>query len=510
MFANKYGRRYSSESCADRRDDAGYRRAPTQIGGRAHAPNAAGILQLQQALGNRAVVRMMRAENGEVGHASVMPDDFVVPGATVMRNGRDLSFEAENASHASSPVAWNPFGTSGAPIQRIISKKDGEPYANLKQAAWYRELEADQQAWAHFLHNDAAVTYTIEQAQAEIDRRIRSGEPTPPMPESKKKERRKVPIVPRQTGAAVGTKVDYLTHPKGRTERRFLRMLNDEDRGVGDRNVYVKRLLLPDGRKVKHIAASIPPSSLPPDRAAMPEEDYLNSRLGMTHHSESVTDEFEANHPDFKGKETEELYSFSSREQCESCRYHHPPRNPEAHYFGSYYSGMTDHIEDEDLRNRIIANNGIAEGLKLTDEERKILAEARKDAAAARQGPEQNQKLAADRETLSGAHSDGEHSSDDDDVYVPAELMPKTWTYGGKGNAIPYTRTQIFSQEEKKRLLEDRDQTEEPPSKRRKTETPTTAASAAAKADDADDEREETVLPKAKATGKRKRGKKRE
>jgi hypothetical protein len=259
--------------------------------------------------------------------------------------------------------------------------------------------------------------------------------------------------VARVTGAATGKQVDYATDKKFRTERRVIRRLEKAGKSPGDRNIYVKRFKPNDASKgpYKLVTSSLPPSGLPADYASQDVDALTAARLGQTKHSEGVNDKIEQDYQPLherKFKE-EEDYSTSSREQCEVCRYQHPPHKPGAHVFGSFYSGTTDHIKDDALREKLVKNQGIIGDLELTPSEREVVAEARKDAAAARQhDPQQNPLLTTLRSKLTEEDSLGEQSSDDDDVYVEEALHWGSTTGWGKGKVIKIARREYFTDKE--------------------------------------------------------------
>ncbi len=374
------------------------------------------------------------------------------------------SERAERFGHRFEALGVSPVGAGRivtAPIQRVIYKDKGKKAHNafkaIDRADWYKDPSFDDvdRAWAHTLHGETDKHYTLQEAKAEIGRRKADTSLTaPPLPtKATGKRKRTEPVVKRQTGPAVGTQVDYATDPRFRTERRFIRRLKKEGKDPGDKNLYTKRYKGEEGQKpFKILTASIPPTSLPPDFETRDLDELAESRLGQTLHSEGVTEKLENDYPPFKKRKIaqHEHYSASSREQCETCRYDHPPEKPGQHVFGTFYSGTTDHIADEDLRKKLVANRGRIGNLTLTEQQRKETAEAREDAAAARQfDVRQNPLLSRKRKELSAADSEGEHSSDDDDVYVPHELYWGSGRGYGKGKVIPIDRGDFFSNAEK-------------------------------------------------------------
>lgn len=346
------------------------------------------------------------------------------------------------------------------PVQRVIYKDKGKQEKNrfkdLPRSDFYKQLANDQErAWALALHSKTDEHYNLDEARAKIAELMQAAELPPPLPEvgSSKKRKRTEPTVARVTGAATGKQVDYATDKKFRTERRVIRRLEKAGKSPGDRNIYVKRFKPNDASKgpYKLVTSSLPPSGLPADYASQDVDALTAARLGQTKHSEGVNDKIEQDYQPLherKFKE-EEDYSTSSREQCEVCRYQHPPHKPGAHVFGSFYSGTTDHIKDDALREKLVKNQGIIGDLELTPSERELVAEARKDAAAARQhDPQQNPLLATLRSKLTEEDSLGEQSSDDDDVYVEEALHWGSTTGWGKGKVIKIARREYFTDKE--------------------------------------------------------------
>ncbi len=344
-----------------------------------------------------------------------------------------------------------------SPIQRVVysdkGKKPHNAFKDISRTNWYKnDLDDAGKAWAHHLHGKDDEHYNLPELHKKIADLKASDQETPALPERPtKKRKREAPVVARQTGPAVGQQVDYAKAPQFRTERRVIRRLNQAGKNVGDKNLYTKRYK-PEGEKpFKLISSSIPPSSLPPNADSLPIDDLAENRLGQTLHSEGVTDKIEKDYPPFKKSKLNEHehYSASSREQCEKCRYNHPPQKPEAHKFGTFYSGTTDHIADEGLRKKLVANRGIIGDLDLTKEEREQTAEGRLDAAAARQHvANQNPLLNRFRANLGAEDSEGEQSSDDDDLYVTNDLEWGSQQGYGKGKVHVIPRRSFFSHEE--------------------------------------------------------------
>ncbi len=349
------------------------------------------------------------------------------------------------------------------PIQRVLYKDKGKQkknaYKSIAQTHWYKKLNDRQRAWAHHLHglNGPDDHYNPEEFEAKLAERDKSADEPPALPEPKRaaKRKREEPLVPRQTGPAVGNQVAYDDAPEFRTERRTLRKLKKVGKSPGDKNLYLKRYKPPGDKPFKLLTSSIPPSSLPKDYATRPLAELVDDRLGQTFHSEAVTKKIEDHYPPFKKQKIaeHESYSASSREQCESCRYDYPPNKPHAHKFGTFYSGTTDHIEGKELRDKLVKNKGIIGDLKLSEEEKKIVAEGRTDAAAARQfSPNQNPSLNLKRANLKEVDSEGEQSSDDDDLFLTHDLdwgTPGKPAQGyGKGKVHILPRRSYFSPSE--------------------------------------------------------------
>lgn len=382
------------------------------------------------------------------------------------------------------PPVWRETASPGVPpVQRVIyrDKEKKEPYHRIGSTSLHKGyVGTPQQGWIKHLHDNPDAHYTEEEARTEVGKLKAAGKTPPTLG---KEEELKVPVVPRQTTAAMGSQVNYLNHPKFRTERRLIRRMNEQDASPGEKNIYTKRYR-PTGkeqRPFKLVTSSIPPKSLPTGPDAMPLDDIVDSRLGQTLHSEGVTDKIEKgylnNHFSLgEGEQLPEDYSASSREQCEDCRYHYVPRNPDQHVFGSFYSGTTDHIQDEALRGQLIANKGIMGGLELNSDQKGLYHAAAKDAKAARQhGADQNPKLAADRKTITEEDSAGEHTSDDDDVYVSQELYREGMRRFGKGNIYPLNPRLYHSPME---LQKEREKTTALLEKKRKKLEPSTESPA--------------------------------
>jgi len=393
--------------------------------------------------------------------AAVGPRPRLTSESAPARETPDLDAQLERAErfgHSFDRMPATAPRPEAAPIQRVIyshkSKTPEKAYKDIGRTNWYKDdLDDAGRAWAHDLHGKSDEHYTVDELHKKIAERKGSGDPTPALPQklTGKKRKRVTPLVPRQTGPAVGKQVDYLKDPKLRTERRAIRELEKVGKSPGDKNLYTKRYKPPGEKPFKLLTSSIPPSSLPADYQDRPLDELVDSRLGATLHSEGVTDKIEQNYPPFKKKKIEqhEHYSASSREQCETCRYHYPPQKPGAHAFGSLYSGTTDHIEDADLRKKLIQNKGIIGELDLTKEEREKVGEARTDASAARQNdPHQNPLLSKKRKSLGSKHSDGEQSSDDDDLYVTPDLYWGSSKGYGKGNVHVIKRRQYTPKKE--------------------------------------------------------------
>ena len=345
------------------------------------------------------------------------------------------------------------------PIQRVIySDKKKQPknaFKDITRTNWYKnDLDDTGRAWAHHLHGKGEEHYNLPELHQRIAALKASDQETPALPVKEgasKKRKRVTPLVPRQTGPAVGKQVDYATAKQFRTERRVIRRLKKAGKSPGDKNLYTKRYKPPGQKPFKLLTSSIPPSSLPSDYATRSIDELAENRLGQTFHSEAVTDKIEKNYPPFKKQKLaeHEHYSASSREQCESCRYHYPPQKPTAHKFGTFYSGTTDHIANEELRKKLVANKGIIGSLELTEEERRQTAEGRLDAASARQyDPLQNPLLNSKRVNLHDEDSEGEQSSDDDDLYISHDLDWGGRQGYGKGKVHVIPRRSYFSNEE--------------------------------------------------------------
>lgn len=348
------------------------------------------------------------------------------------------------------------------PIQRVIykngkNKENQLPHKRIAQTNAFREMDPTGKAWFHHYHNDPKIHFTEEELKTRIKRHKEKGEPPPSPPKKKRVNRRKTSavFVPRKTRAFVGTQVDYSKARQFRTERRIIRRLKKAGKSPGQKNIYTKRYKLPNGKNVKLITSSIPPGSLPKDHSQRNFDDLVDSRLGQGLHSEGVTDKIEKHHPFFKPIAEHEHYSASSREQCEKCRYSFPPLKPKSHEFGTFYSGTTDHIEGEELRDKLIKNKGVIGKLNLSEEEKKTVARGRSSAQKARQTSEdQNPLLNRQRNEISSEDSEGEHSSDDDDLYVTRELAwpkAKGWGKSKKPVTVLDPRS-FFPQEEIKRV----------------------------------------------------------
>lgn len=349
--------------------------------------------------------------------------------------------------------------SAAPPIQRVIysdkGKKAHNAFKDISRTNWYKnQLDDAGRAWAHHLHGKEDEHYNLPELHAKVAELKASDQETPALPVKEgasKKRKREAPVIPRQTGPAVGTQVDYATAKQFRTERRVIRRLKKAGKSPGDKNLYTKRYKPPGQKPFKLLTSSIPPSSLPSDYATRSVDELAENRLGQTFHSEAVTDKIEKNYPPFKKQRLadHEHYSASSREQCESCRYNYPPQKPTAHKFGTYYSGTTDHLANEDLRKKLVANKGIIGNLDLTAEERHQVAEGRADAASARQyHPQQNPLLNSKRASLKDEDSEGEQSSDDDDLYVTHDLDWGSTQGYGKGKVHVLPRRSYFSNEE--------------------------------------------------------------
>ncbi len=371
------------------------------------------------------------------------------------------------------------------PIQRTIYRTDKDkehkkPFKSISQSNPYLEMDETGKAWFHKYHNDTTVHFTVDELQRKIEQHKNENVKPPSIAESikqakatrkktapKTKTRKKkatdsvfVPV-PRQTKAFVGTQVDYSKDPQFRTERRIIRRLRRDKKSVGDKNIYTKRFKFND-RKIKLATVSIPPSDLPKGYEKLPFEEVVNNRLGQGSHSEGVTDKIEKNVPLFREMAKHEHYSASSREQCEKCRYNFPPVKKGSHKFGTFYSGTTDHIEDPKLRKKLIKNNGKVDGLKLSPKEKEEATRGRLSAATARQEFEdQNPLLNQQRKEISTDDSEGEHSSDDDELYVTDDLAWKDPLGWGKNkkkvNVIPrrsfFTSKEIEEVERKTKVL---------------------------------------------------------
>ncbi|WP_374538825.1 eCIS core domain-containing protein [Chitinimonas taiwanensis] len=447
---------------------------------------------------------IVQQKQGRVSATRQMPAGVGVNDDPGLEQEADrMGAQALQAHADGAPLASRSAAPSGyKPVQCVIYKKPGkgekDVVTSLERTGFYKALATDlEKKWARYLHGKTGEHYSYEEARAKITELIDARTDLPDVPDESQKKKRKFqalttdgdndgagehkkpkriePTVARVTGPATGTQVDYGVHPKFRTERRTIRRLKKVGVSVGDKNIYVKRFKPVDGGKpYKLITSSIPPSSLPNDYSEQDIDELTASRLGQSLHSEAVNDRIEQHYAPWHGRDfaAEEAYSTSSREQCEGCRYHHVPHKPGAHYFGTKYSGKTDHIADKDLRERVVNNKGVIKGLDLTDAERKVVEEADQDAAAARQfDPDQNPLLTKSRRLLSKDDSDGEHSSDDDDLFVEQALY---WgdTGWGKGEVNKIPRRAFFQdaefQEAKQRtqtLIKEK--AEKPPKKRK-------------------------------------------
>lgn len=241
----------------------------------------------------------------------------------------------------------------------------------------------------------------------------------------------------RRADASVGTHVDYRKDRGFRTERRIRRRAP----GVAGRNVYVTNYeqkaedagaagLPAKRRRFKLATVSHPPGGLPKDESSLSAETLAAvTKIG---HSEATTERTEEHWPEMKGAvRTRER---TTREQCKDCRVHYPSKGGADHGYGFLYSAPVDHIKDDALRAKVLANGGKIEGLKLTAGEKADFAKASASATWARQfAPDQNPALEKTIGDLGTSDSDDDYSSDEDTVYadpVLRRLLPDTKKLG--------------------------------------------------------------------------------
>lgn len=122
------------------------------------------MLQLQRALGNRAVNELLATQYAQPDRAGQSGDTRPAPTTR-----------------------------QGGVIQRIIHKGKtfrSKPFENLKISSWFTSLPSDDhRAWALELHRDESEHYTTTTAQAAIDTHITNGDPVPAAAVNPKAER---------------------------------------------------------------------------------------------------------------------------------------------------------------------------------------------------------------------------------------------------------------------------------------------------------------------------------
>lgn len=223
-----------------------------------------------------------------------------------------------------------------------------------------------------------------------------------------------------RTTGATGNHVDFKTHRAFRMERRIRRRLAKAGLPLKGRNVYATNYENGDKRQ-KIVTVSQPPGALPKNHAMLAEDDLIaHTIIG---HSEAQTDAIERNYGTVKG--WTRISEATTREQCKDCRHNYPSTGLAHHFHGFSYSAPEDHIQDEALRKKVIANHGKKGSLTFSKAEQADFTAAVSSATYARQhGAGQNPEMTAASMEIEAQSDDSsdEYSDDEDPVHLPPYL----------------------------------------------------------------------------------------
>jgi len=334
---------------------------------------------------------------------------------------------------------------SSAPVQRVVLI-DGSAKIRNVEKIWAKIKDGALPA-----RGDKKILQEIhrdfpddELTLDEIKARIVAKRAPPPSKKRKARSDEKPADYQARTTDPIGNHVDFETHRSFRLERRARRRLARSGMPLKGRNVYVTTYATPgeSGNKRQRImTVSQPPGDLPKDHETLNEDDLVsNTIIG---HSEAQTDNIEKNYARVAGWKRES--EATTREQCKDCRHNYPSQTLEHHSHGFPYSAPEDHLQNANLRRRVIANKGKKGDMVLDTAEQKDFTAAVSSATYARQfDPAQNPAMeaAAARVEAQLDDSDEEYSDDEVPVHMPPFLFDgiKSQLVEGKMGKAPVYR----------------------------------------------------------------------
>lgn len=347
---------------------------------------------------------------------------------------------------------------SESPIQRVVLAHGGMRITNLEKI-WAEIKESDEHVLGdkkilgdiHRAFPDEELDLEAMKARIALQRNPKRG--------TKRKapsDEQPADYQPRTT-SAIGNHVDFKTHRMFRPERRIRWRLAKAGLPLKGRNVYTTNYKS-GAKRQKIITVSQPPGALPKNHEMLAEDELVaHTIIG---HSEAQTDAIERNYGAVM--DWDRISEATTREQCKDCRHNYPSTGLAHHFHGFSYSAPEDHIQDEALRKKVIANHGKKGSLTLSKVEQADFTAAVSSATYARQhGAGQNPEMtkASMEIEAQSVDSSDEYSDDEDPIHLPPYLYRaiKSQLIDGKMGkapilAIPPSST--YSRQQKRAQLE--------------------------------------------------------